>query len=111
MKRILSAIILFSLALVCFESSAYNGEVIKFKMSNSKIYPLYVGEEYDLPMHIYPKTNMHLEGFCVDNNDGKTILVVINPNDTKRQMQINLDGTWWYAELTPESISTIIIEK
>lgn len=54
MKRILSVIILFCLALVCFESSAYNGEVIKFKMSNSKIYPgtargvtVYVPEQYD----------------------------------------------------------------
>ena len=54
MKRILSVIILFCLALVCFESYAYNGEVIKFKMSNSKIYPgtargvtVYVPEQYD----------------------------------------------------------------
>ncbi|MBQ2424815.1 MAG: hypothetical protein II262_08460 [Alistipes sp.] len=54
MKRILSALILLSLVLISFESYAYNGEVIKFKMSDSKIYPgtarsvtVYVPEQYD----------------------------------------------------------------
>lgn len=54
MKRILSVLILLCLALVCSESYAYNGEIIKFKMSDSKIYPgttrgvtVYVPEQYD----------------------------------------------------------------
>ena len=69
-----------------------------------------MSEDYDLPMFAYPKINMDIEGFLVDNNDGKSVLVLINPNTEKRQTQFNINGTWWYAELTPESISTIIIE-
>lgn len=84
--------------------------IAKYINNNSDIYPINVGEEYDLHMSSYPKSNMDIEGFYINNNDGKHIFVLINPNDEKRQTQINLNGEWWYTELTPESISTIIIE-
>jgi len=77
----------------------------------SKIYSLRVGEEYDLEMSKYPKINRPVEGFAIDNDDGKWVLVLINPNEEKRQTQVKLDGQWWYMELTGESISTVIIEK
>ena len=83
--------------------------IAKYISINSKIYPVSVGEEYDLRMTAYPKANMDIEGFCIDN-DVKKVLILINPNAEKRQVQFNLNNTWWYAELTPESISTIIIE-
>ena len=83
--------------------------IAKYINKNSKIYPVSVGEEYDLPMSAYPKENRDIEGFCIDNNDGKNVFILINPNTEKRQIQFNLNDTWWYAELTPESISTIII--
>ena len=70
-----------------------------------------MGEEYDLEMSKYPKINRPVEGFAIDNDDGKWVLVLINPNEEKRQTQVNLDGQWWYMELTGESISTVIIEK
>ena len=84
--------------------------IAKYINNNSDIYPINVGEEYDLHMSSYRKSNMDIEGFYIDNHDGKHIIVLINPNDEKRQTQFNLDGKWWYTELTPESISTIIIE-
>lgn len=84
--------------------------IAKYINKSSKIYPISVGEEYDLQMSAYPKANMDIEGFYIDNNDGKNIFVLINPNIEKRQIQFNLNDAWWYAELTPESISTIIIE-
>ncbi len=84
--------------------------IVKYINENSKIYPISVGEEYDLPMVSYPKVNMDIEGFAIDNNDGKTILVLVNPNTEKCQVQAYINNTWWYIELLPESISTIIIE-
>ena len=84
--------------------------ITKYTSSNSKIFPLYVGEEYNLPMSSYPKENRDIEGFMIDNSDGKYVLEVINPNNAKRQVQFKIDGQLWYAELTPESISTIIME-
>ncbi len=100
----------------CSEDISYSGQykafahIAKYINKNSKIYPVSVGEEYDLPMSAYPKENRDIEGFCIDNNDGKNVFILINPNADKRQIQFNLNGIWWYAELTPESISTIIIE-
>ena len=76
----------------------------------SKIYTLSVGEEYDLPMSKYPKFNRPLEGFAIDNNDGKWTIVLINPDEEKHQGQVCLNGQWWYAELPAGSISTIFIE-
>ena len=85
--------------------------ITKYINENSKIYPITVGEEYAEPMSEYPKVNLPIEGFAVDNDDGKKIFVLINPNSTKRQVQLKLDNVWWYTELTPESISSIIIEQ
>ena len=84
--------------------------ISKYIHLNSKLFPINVGEEYDLPMNNYPKENRGIEGFLIDNSDGKYILVTINPNNEKRQIQFEIDGQLWYAELTPESISTIVIE-
>ena len=84
--------------------------IARYINEKSKIYPVSVGEEYDLPMNAYPQVNRDIEGFCIDNNDSKNVFILINPNADKRQIQIDLNGTWWYAELTPESISTLIIE-
>lgn len=55
MRKILAAVVLsLSLAILPFEVAAYNGEIVKFKMHDSKIYPgtvrnisVYVPKEYD----------------------------------------------------------------
>lgn len=83
--------------------------IAKYINEKTKIYPLYVGEEYDLPMSKYPAMPRDIEGFALDNDDGKYVLVLINPNDSKTQTQIQLNGVWWYIELSPESISTITV--
>lgn len=57
----------------------------------------------------YQKQNMKIEGFAIENSS-KYVLVIINPADSKRQVQFELLGKLWYAELLPESISTIVLE-
>ncbi|MBE7039044.1 MAG: hypothetical protein E7404_09115 [Ruminococcaceae bacterium] len=78
---------------------------------NSEIYPVCVGREYGSSMSSYPSEIRDIEGFCINNNDGKYVIVLVNPNNTKSQVQFYLNDTWTYVELTPESISTIIMEK
>lgn len=82
--------------------------ICKYINKESKIYPISVDKGYDMPMYAYPEQNMKIEGFCVQNGEEK-VLVLINPNDTKRQAQIYVNDTWWYFELTPDSISTVTI--
>jgi len=83
--------------------------IAKYINQKSKIFPMYVTEEYDLPMSRYPKENRDIEGFMIDNSDGKYIFVLINPNSEKRQAQFEFDNRMWYTELTPECIATVII--
>lgn len=74
---------------------------------NTKIYKIRnnIGQE----MFSYPAYKKEIHGFLIDNNNGKTVLVLINPDDAKRQTQINIKNTNCYIELSPESISTIIM--
>ncbi len=78
---------------------------------NSEIRPLTVGKYFGQPIHQYPKRNEAPVGFVIDNHDGKTVAVVINPNSEKYQTQLVLGSAMWYAELMPESISTLVIEN
>ncbi|MBQ8850733.1 MAG: hypothetical protein IJ011_10410 [Clostridia bacterium] len=78
---------------------------------SSEIRALSVGNYFGQPIYQYPKRKEAPVGFVIDNHDGRTVAVVINPNAEKYQTQIVLDGTMWYAELMPESISTLIIEE
>ena len=50
-----------------------------------------------------------IEGILIENPDGKQIAVLINPNAEGVQTQIEIGGKLWYAELQPDSISTIEI--
>lgn len=77
---------------------------------SSKIYPVIESEYFGRDMFRYPAVKTPIEGIAIDNNDGKTILVLVNPDAEKRQTQINVNGQWWYIELMPESASTVIIE-
>ena len=88
---------------------AFN-HIAPYIRKDSEVYSVSVNEEYDVQMHAYPQASQEIEGFLIDNHDGKYVLVLINPNDDKQQTQFFLNGSWWYVELTPESISTIILE-
>ena len=73
----------------------------------SKIRALSVGEEFGDVIADYPKSDRAPCGFLIENDDDQ-ICVVINSNDTKKQVQLKIDGKLWYAELDPNSISTFI---
>lgn len=57
----------------------------------------------------FPKNEIDVEG-VMWQTEGIKYLVLSNPNKTKRQVQINLDGLWWYIELLPDTVSTIKFE-
>ena len=77
----------------------------------SYIYPISTSDAYNLNMSKYPKQPREIEGVLIDNQDGKKIVVLVNPNDYSLQTQIEIDGKLWYAELYADSIFTITIEE
>lgn len=66
--------------------------------------------EQTVEMFGYPKRKSAVEGARIDNHDGKQIFVLVNPDEDKKQVQLCLEGTWWYVELLGNSVSTVIIE-
>ena len=76
---------------------------------NSVIRPIRQDDKFGQPMFGYPAVMREVEGFSIDNRDGKKILILANPNEGKKQTQICLDKTWWYLELPANSVSTVVI--
>lgn len=52
-----------------------------------------------------------VESCAFNNPDGSHVLVLANSNATKRQIQYQYGGQWWYIELLPNAVSTVVFEK
>ncbi len=61
------------------------------------------------PMLNYPNHGADVEGVLWET-DGVKYLALANPNKSKRQVQVNVDGTWCYIELLPDTVSTVKFE-
>jgi len=57
----------------------------------------------------YPKSKPYPQGVLIEN-EGQTVLVLVNPHTDKAQVQYNHEGTWYYFELMPETVATVIME-
>ncbi len=60
-------------------------------------------------MGSYPKAKAQPQGVMVEN-DGQTILMLVNPHSDKCQIQYCHGGSWYYFELLPDTVSTVILE-
>ena len=76
---------------------------------SSTVYPLTTGNTLCANVSQYPTALRDVEGVLIDNGNQK-VAVIVNPNATGLQTQIEIGGTLWYAELSAESISTIVAE-
>lgn len=75
---------------------------------DSKVFPLRFSGGFQL-MYQYPKTAPAPQGVLVEN-DGQTVLLLINPHSEKAQLQYCHDGKWYYIEMMPDTVSTVILE-
>ena len=67
-------------------------------------------------LHKFPKAQtLPADGVLIDNGDHK-VLVMVNPErgpvgtvmTEAKRTQVLIDGKWWYLELMPESVTTVI---
>lgn len=58
----------------------------------------------------YPKCGKTPEGCAFKNADGTEVLLLANPHSDKCQVQYFKDNEWWYIELLPNSVSTVVFE-
>ncbi|MBR2293271.1 MAG: hypothetical protein IKA44_03060 [Clostridia bacterium] len=47
---------------------------------------------------------------CIENEDGTVCYIFVNPNTDKEQVQILENGQWYYVELLPETLNTIVFD-
>ena len=86
-------------------------QVAPYLRAESKIYPLIEAEKsangglFGFPHSIKKR----IEGFAIDNGDGKLVVVLINPNNDKFQIEFSWRNERWYVELMPDSVSTVIV--
>ncbi|MBQ7011390.1 MAG: hypothetical protein IJN63_06755 [Clostridia bacterium] len=91
---------------------SYSGQYRAFELvakhvtPNSEIYPLVSDEAYQSAMFRYPKINLPCEGIAIENG-GRLTVIAVNPDPAKKQVQLYLRGSKWYAELMPETVSVI----
>lgn len=61
-------------------------------------------------MFAYPDTTPLLTASAVKNPDGSKVYFLVNPAQTKKQVQLNVDGTYYYVELLPDTLATVVLE-
>ena len=83
----------------------------KFIKRGAKIYPAKLSEDFSCPAFGFPES-MRIPVVCVaaENPDGSHVVVMVNASNVKRQAQYYYDNKWWYAELMPKSVSTLVFE-
>ena len=61
-------------------------------------------KNYPLIQHFFT------EGCAATTPDGKNILFLVNPSNEKEQLQYFCCGKWWYIELMPNTVATVVLE-
>lgn len=60
------------------------------------------------PNHVAPT----IEACAVRNENGQTVLIVVNPDKKeRRQMVISYKGKYYYFDALPDSVNTVILEE
>ena len=91
---------------------SYSGQYKVFKhfspfLDNAAISPLKF-DRHELSLFAYPKQDRYTEGCVAHTPDGKTVLFLINPSDKKEQLQYYHNNKWWYIEMMPDTLATVI---
>jgi len=97
-------------------SLSYSGQYKAFRHfadvdDKYSIYPLRFNRNATVEMFEFPRMNLlFTEGCMVKGEGGKTILYLVNPSEQKEQLQYFYNNKWWYIELLPKTLSTIVFE-
>lgn len=82
----------------------------KFIKRGAKIYSAKLSEDFTW-LTSFPKTHTPIDVVVADNPDESRVVVLVNSNDTKHQTQYFYDNKWWYIELMPQSVTTVVFNS
>ncbi len=81
----------------------------KFIKTGAAVYPSHV-EFCQQKMFTYPNISIPIESCVVKNTDGSVVLQLINGNAEKAQIRYFYGNKWWYIELLPDSVCTVVFD-
>lgn len=79
----------------------------KYIRADSEIIPIKFNKN-GYTMFKYPCDRKPLCGTLIKNADETAALMLVNPNSAKEQVQFFFKGKWWYIELLPETLATVL---
>ncbi|MBE6554021.1 MAG: hypothetical protein E7666_06745 [Ruminococcaceae bacterium] len=83
--------------------------VAKFMKKGAKVLELLI-DDNTYGTYRFPKEDAPLQASLIENPDGSRAYLLINRDSTKRQVQFFEGGTWWYVEMLPNTVSTVVVE-
>ncbi|MBE6690850.1 MAG: hypothetical protein E7590_06155 [Ruminococcaceae bacterium] len=84
--------------------------IAKFINRDSKVYALDISHNA-ADLATYPTTFLPLQATMIENSDGTRIYLLVNPDKKKKQVQFEVDGTYYYVEMFPDTVSTVVVER
>ncbi len=82
----------------------------RFTKPGAKVYKTAVPGDL-VSMMSYPAAAEPVGHCFTVNPDGSAALHLVNGNGAKRQFQVNYGGQWWYIEVLPKTLTTVVFEK
>lgn len=85
--------------------------IARFMKKNAVVYPI---EQEVNPLEMFKFSidkKIPVQASCAENEDGSICYFLINANTHKEQVQIFENGQWYYVELLPDTICTVVFEK
>lgn len=85
--------------------------IAKFMQKGAKVFRV-ESEPYSIRMSSFPrKTKFPLQASGIQNPDGSICYFLVNANEEKKQVQIFENGQWYYVELLPNTIATVVFAE
>ena len=88
---------------------AFNA-ISRFMQKDATVYSTALEDNFT-GMFKYPQKDVPMTAAAFRNPDGSLVYVLTNPDkSSKKQVQFFEGGTWWYVEVLPDTVSTVVIE-
>lgn len=82
-----------------------------FMQKGATVYQTVLEDNF-IGMFRYPQKDAPMTAAAFRNPDGDLVYILTNPDkSSKKQVQFFEGGTWWYVELLPDTVSTIVVKK
>lgn len=85
--------------------------IARFMKKNAVVYHVEQATSHLNMFHFPENEDIPVQASCIENEDGSICYFLINANTHKEQIQIFENSQWYYVELLPDTLCTVVFEK